>query len=167
VKTYIIKANNQVKIGITKDVPARLKELQTGNSAELRAIEVLEGNREKELHKLFADYRLKGEWFSAEPVERWLAAERAKKDSLVGRWFYSFPGGVRQWRGQIVSMPDPGFYLVLTYDWICGTDHSEELVQVQRMCDENWQFFEDYESWINAGEIETLRLNTRAGITRQ
>ena len=65
---YVIHAPEvgRVKIGCTKDDPAkRLKTLQCGSPCELRLHSILEGGwqREQELHRAFADYRLHGEWF--------------------------------------------------------------------------------------------------------
>ncbi len=63
--------HGNIKIGYTSDdIAKRLSELQTGNSNNLEAILLLEGdlNREKELHDKFEHLRVRpnGEWFYPE-----------------------------------------------------------------------------------------------------
>ena len=61
--------NNSIKIGYTgKNVKSRLSQLQTGSSARLKVIKVINGNLplETALHRKFSEYRLNGEWFSKE-----------------------------------------------------------------------------------------------------
>lgn len=152
-KTYIIKGGHKVKIGVSKNVPERLKQLQTSRSMELRVIHVFNGNLEKELHKQFADYRLKGEWFSAEPVEAYL---KEVTNSLVGLWFHSFPNGKRCWQGFIQSCPEPGFFRVLTFEWFTGHAHSETLVTAARMAEENWVFYDNHDDFLRAGNAEAV-----------
>ena len=57
----------QVKIGRTKNIDNRIKQLQTGNSGKLFYdfyIETSNSNLlEKTLHKKFSDKRIRGEWF--------------------------------------------------------------------------------------------------------
>lgn len=61
-----------IKIGRSKDPEKRLKQLQTGNSNQLKIIASFEnlGWREKELHDLLKKWRIRnnGEWFSYECV---------------------------------------------------------------------------------------------------
>jgi hypothetical protein len=70
---YIIQAkqSGHLKIGRTKDVPTRLRSLQTGNSDELRLIMSFEGWgwRERRIHEDLKKWRLKGEWFLAECID--------------------------------------------------------------------------------------------------
>jgi len=65
---YLIQAkgSGSIKIGVAKDCAARLRQLQTGNSAELRLIHSFKGygNLERPLHKELKKFREKGEWFS-------------------------------------------------------------------------------------------------------
>ena len=61
--------NNSIKIGYTaKSVKSRLSQLQTGSSARLEVIKVINGDLSLEtaLHRKFSEYRLNGEWFSKE-----------------------------------------------------------------------------------------------------
>ncbi|TPM53286.1 GIY-YIG nuclease family protein [Mesorhizobium sp. B2-2-4] len=62
---YFMKAGNAVKIGRSANLRSRFKSLQTGSAEEARIVKVLPGGkrREKEFHKRFSEYRLRGEWF--------------------------------------------------------------------------------------------------------
>lgn len=72
-----------IKIGVAKDVSARLETLQCAHPAELRVIGICDGGRTQEvaLHKEFAHLRLRSEWFSAHET----LIARAKE--LCGRRF--------------------------------------------------------------------------------
>lgn len=56
---------NAVKIGFTTNVEQRLSVLQTGSPHELKLVKVISGSprKEKQLHKKFAEYNIRGEWF--------------------------------------------------------------------------------------------------------
>lgn len=58
--------NNIVKIGYSKDVKKRLKQLQTSNGNTLVLLGYMNGDISHEMycHQLFSRYKLKGEWFS-------------------------------------------------------------------------------------------------------
>ncbi len=62
---FAISADYRVKIGISTNVPARISGLQSGGGIALRLLGTLDGNHrtERALHKRFAAYRLRGEWF--------------------------------------------------------------------------------------------------------
>jgi hypothetical protein len=63
---FIVPARmNQVKIGWSLNPLERLKILQTGQSAVLRIFAVVPGTQDQEylLHRIFADSRIRGEWF--------------------------------------------------------------------------------------------------------
>lgn len=62
---YFMKAGNAVKIGRSTNLRSRFKSLQTGSADAARIVKILPGGkrREKEFHKRFAEYRLRGEWF--------------------------------------------------------------------------------------------------------
>lgn len=55
-----------VKIGSSLEPNARLKEIQTGHPFDLKLEAVLPGgfDEENDMHRRFADERLKGEWFT-------------------------------------------------------------------------------------------------------
>jgi hypothetical protein len=54
-----------IKIGYSKNVSQRLKELQTGYPDVLKVIKMIHGNEAREalIHEELAGYRLNGEWF--------------------------------------------------------------------------------------------------------
>lgn len=60
-------ATGQYKIGVSKDVQKRLKQLQTGNGCELHIVASFESSYpyyvEKMLHRHFQKDRTEGEWF--------------------------------------------------------------------------------------------------------
>jgi len=62
---YVVGYGEYVKIGISRDVVARVAALQVGAPEEIRIIAVLDGweAEERALHIRFEQYRLKGEWF--------------------------------------------------------------------------------------------------------
>lgn len=62
---YLLKVHNFYKIGISKDVNKRIRQLSTGCSAMPELIAVAPGGRqlEQELHEEFKNYRKHGEWF--------------------------------------------------------------------------------------------------------
>ena len=68
-KVYLIKdtKTGYIKIGFTSvDVNQRLKSLQTGNPSKLKLLKVYDGNMQDEqnLHKLFTNKKVGGEWFN-------------------------------------------------------------------------------------------------------
>ena len=62
---YFLRAGNVVKIGHSTNLRSRFKSLKTGIAEDARVVKALPGgrNREREFHKRFAEYRLRGEWF--------------------------------------------------------------------------------------------------------
>lgn len=74
-KTYFIRCQNFVKIGIARDPEARRDNMQTGNPFLLTVVHVIEGNCEADLHRKFFKHRVRGEWFWNEGELRdWLDA---------------------------------------------------------------------------------------------
>lgn len=59
-------ANGAIKIGVTLKLAARLRSLEDTIPCALRLLATVAGGRalEAQLHELFADHRLRGEWFS-------------------------------------------------------------------------------------------------------
>lgn len=55
-----------VKIGYTKNIHKRLSQLQTSSPVKLEVLHLIDGDvsLEKELHKMFKNYRANGEWFN-------------------------------------------------------------------------------------------------------
>ena len=63
---YIIRAKNHYKIGVTKDVQNRLKQIQTGNHEKLElidTIEIINESLESSIHKNLKEHSTNGEWF--------------------------------------------------------------------------------------------------------
>lgn len=66
---YLIQSleNSHYKIGISKNPQRRIKELQTGNSSELRLVEVYQSEYaekiESALHRRYSHIHKEGEWF--------------------------------------------------------------------------------------------------------
>src|SRR6266446_5528443 len=63
-------ANSHIKIGFTdKPVRRRRSNLQTGNSAKLMLLGMMQGDKavETDLHKRFADAHVLGDWFRPVP----------------------------------------------------------------------------------------------------
>ena len=69
-QTYIIKdnTNNTYKIGKSINPLKREKTLQS-EKPNLKLIKIFENNIEKELHNLYKDCRLRGEWFKLNKVQ--------------------------------------------------------------------------------------------------
>lgn len=61
-----------IKIGLAKNVDARLESLQTGNPFRLSIIGVIENidpSLEKKLHKKYSKYHVLNEWFTADVLK--------------------------------------------------------------------------------------------------
>lgn len=73
-QVYFIQAHQTglIKIGYTKSIISRFKSLQNQTSDFLILLIHMSGTRklERDLHEMFAEYRLQGEWFA--PGERLL-----------------------------------------------------------------------------------------------
>lgn len=68
-KTYFIRCEDYVKIGIAVDVMKRMRGLQSANPNRLELLAVVEGCHkfERSLHRRFADLRHSDEWFRLGP----------------------------------------------------------------------------------------------------
>lgn len=64
---YLLRSKDYHKIGITKDVEYRLKQLQTASPYEIKVITAIKIDNaeklEKELHKRYSANHIRGEWF--------------------------------------------------------------------------------------------------------
>lgn len=87
-KIYLISSeiNDTIlyKIGITRnDVIKRLKQLKTGNAAEMKVVEVFESKWafkiETNLHITYRNYCIRGEWFNLNKSEVINFVEKCKK----------------------------------------------------------------------------------------
>jgi hypothetical protein len=63
---YFISDGDSIKIGRSKDVTARMKDLSCGSARPLSLIASVNGHskHESKVHAELADYRLNGEWFA-------------------------------------------------------------------------------------------------------
>jgi hypothetical protein len=68
---YFIASEHSVKIGITREVKARLTELQIGNPHKLKVINTITKDTKEEarkteklFHTIFRKHRKHGEWFN-------------------------------------------------------------------------------------------------------
>lgn len=122
--------NGFIKIGVSEDPWARVKELQTGAHAPLILLGTTEGGiqMERGLHRQFAKYRTNAEWFSPSPelmthIE-WETGQGSTEHSLkVGYWVAltlraeTAPG--RCYVGRISALDSRGVRITLI-DWIIG-----------------------------------------------
>lgn len=81
---YFVSDGEFIKIGSAASLPNRIKQLQTGNPRKLKAVFVINVEKqsklirlEKELHEKFKEYRVNGEWFKLdeEYIEKLLLRE--------------------------------------------------------------------------------------------
>jgi len=95
-KVYFIVDDDSVavKIGVAFAPESRMKEMQTGNPHKLRLAKViLNGNHklEKELHRIFSDYALEGEWFRlAAEIKEFLGEKQEPKEIQLCEEFRNF-----------------------------------------------------------------------------
>ena len=87
---YIIKNKGQIKIGITVDIPRRMKELKPDKIFQIVELpKKRERELEKKLHRQFADKRLPGsEYFSLNWTERRRACNLARRAGKSIRFPY-------------------------------------------------------------------------------
>ena len=66
---YLAQAGDAYKIGISKNVPERLGELNCASRARVELVALRRGsqNLERRLHARLKHHRLNGEWFHASP----------------------------------------------------------------------------------------------------
>lgn len=67
---YFVSDGDAIKIGFTSNgVDRRLEALRNGNPREIKVLATMRGTMddEKRLHRRFAEYRVRGEWFKAAP----------------------------------------------------------------------------------------------------
>jgi DNA-binding XRE family transcriptional regulator len=85
---YLISCDDKfLKIGYTKNIKKRLRELQTSNPIKLELCHLIDGdvNLEKELHFMFKYLRSQGEWFD---FDNSILQYFADKECLM--WKYGF-----------------------------------------------------------------------------
>ena len=71
---YFAQAGDAIKIGITVDLRNRLSELQVGSFIEINYVHTMPSNKieEQQLHEKFNKYKIRGEWYKAEPILKYL-----------------------------------------------------------------------------------------------
>lgn len=67
-------------------------------------------------------------------------------DSLVGSFFHGC--ATRGWQGLVVAEPHPGVYLLELFSWVMGEASHQQLIRIDVMADEGWQFYDTAE-WMN------------------
>lgn len=85
---FIVPASAvQVKIGWALQPLDRLKTLQTGHPSPLRIVALIPGTQDQEylLHRVFAEHRIRGEWFSWRDLRPKVEALAKAKGYLVNR----------------------------------------------------------------------------------
>lgn len=62
---YFAEGGDQIKIGITRDVNARLRTLRNGAAQPLTLIGSIKGDlrREQQIHNTLKQHRIRGEWY--------------------------------------------------------------------------------------------------------
>jgi hypothetical protein len=70
IKTYLMKNNHTklYKIGYSKNPKHREKTLQS-EEPNIKMVKIWNKNIERKLHKLYSEYRVRGEWFNLTPVQ--------------------------------------------------------------------------------------------------
>lgn len=98
----ITELHHPIKIGITTNVPLRLRSLNTASSIPLRIgvqwdVGIYSADIERSAHRLLNMFRMNGEWFVVPEDFVYgalrLATKRARKPDVVKRWLARFPAG--------------------------------------------------------------------------
>lgn len=84
---YFISAGDAVKIGKAANPKRRLAQLRSGNLHQLEMLGAMkaERNTESEIHRMFDDSRINGEWFRLTPEIRQFIAEKSEPIPEDGR----------------------------------------------------------------------------------
>lgn len=87
-KVYLVEAVGvqAVKIGFTSGcVQKRLEYLQTGSPHELRVVASVDADKgfETDLHKMLADYRIRGEWYDINGIPVGILVDGASKYGVL------------------------------------------------------------------------------------
>lgn len=110
---FIEGPEEKIKIGVSRSVKSRMKQLQTGSPVELkliRKIKVGEKITEQYFHNKFRKHRVHGEWFERKgKLDRFL---RTKNDQSALKMIGLSVAGVGL-AGLV------GFVAAKTLEWIC------------------------------------------------
>jgi hypothetical protein len=171
---YFAQDGDRTKIGWTQGaVQKRLRSLRTA-APTIELVHVIRTDDkalEKELHKLFIDYRISGEWFALPDDWRAMLPEQNRRrgsriaevttgvwdqKSLIGSWFHSFTDeGKFRWQGCVVADLGAGYVLVQTYDWIMGRRDDQYVVPI--LSTTSWHFYDSNEEMREAYELSPQR----------
>ena len=78
------------------------------------------------------------------------------QNHLTGHYFHSVnQQGVIEWQGQVVGHPEPEWYLIQLYEWLCGEPSVQRLMRIDEM--QCWLFYESAEDMIYSYEHGTAR----------
>lgn len=110
---YVIQANGDtpIKVGVAKDVHARMRTLQTGNPRQLRLLYVVPGAHalETKFHRQLRHSRLCGEWFDGPDVPGFLSEVQELAQRMVdsGRPGECLPAPETSTSGDTVRYVEP------------------------------------------------------------
>jgi hypothetical protein len=71
------------------------------------------------------------------------AAAQTNDTGIVGRFFHTLKEGQIFEQGEVISRPEPGWYLVTVFDWLTGDPYVCRLVRLEDMTE--WFFYENSE----------------------
>jgi excisionase family DNA binding protein len=129
-KTYFVSDGEKIKIGRAVNLRVRLRQLQIEYPHRLRFLGVLMDNRETEMHRRFARYRVRCEWFRpVKPLLNFIdancvkprgamAAERREMGRRASVQPFTFP-----W----LTIPQAARYLSVTKEKIRSMINSGDL----------------------------------------
>lgn len=72
---------------------------------------------------------------------------------MIGNYFHGCDE--IQWQGMIIGEPSPGMFMVQTFSWLTGNEHSKQLVPITAMT--GWTFYDTAEEMSNAYEYGGVR----------
>ena len=79
------------------------------------------------------------------------------RNPLQGQFFHSVnQDGVVEWQGEIIGNPEPGWYLVQLFEWVCGEPNVRRFVRIDEM--RTWLFYESADS---------MRFSYEHGVARE
>lgn len=82
--------------------------------------------------------------------------DEAKDAGLVGKCFHSIEDGKVTWQGTVLSSPEPGYYLVMLFEWLTGSPDVCRLVR-----------FEDIHDWLFYLNDEMMNFSYEHGVARE
>lgn len=96
-RVYFLRCEHAIKIGRTQNHGTdRLRSMQTGNPFEIEHLATIKDagyGAEEYLHDFFHNYRIRGEWFEAEPVQRMLPLfQRITSEDGLRDWWADLYG---------------------------------------------------------------------------